>query len=365
MTQPPRPVAPQPRATAPTGVRAADRTTAAANAGIPDVSVGTARPRASRLREVKEHIQLCGDSNSGKTFAWMSEMVRRFAERIQDPDAPPFRVYCIDTDNTMPVMLTEGGEFHGMYIDDGGPISVYPCDNWADVVGSTRTFIDKVKEDDFIIVDVANQAYDMCVAEVARVQGIDPQSETFRRIQNNQGFGAFDSNIWNAVTVLFDGWTRRLMMSPAHVIFVQHLTDYVTERSNREVILAFDQIGVKPQGAKKIFRIVNTSIFLYTIRQIPKDERGRRLKDASTKIVRKMDIVKDRGRLTYASREYDTLFWNVLKEVRETGAANTVTITEPNSAAAIVADALAEIRKTQSGASEDTPGGTEGESVDA
>jgi AAA domain len=356
LAEPPKPVAPTARFAVPQGVPAGQGRVAGNTPVVLPISVDTARPRYSQLRDKRERIQIVGDSNAGKTFAWLTEMARRMALALEANERIP-QAFVLDTDDTMPAMLEEGADFHGLYVEDGGNVHVFPCDTWGDIVGSLQTIKKVLLPGDFIVFDVVNQAYDLAVAEVAKSYGIDVASETFRRIQSKEGFGAFPAEIWNAVTVIFDGAIRQCTNSVAHVIFVQHLTDYVDQRSTREITLMFDQIGVKPQGAKKISRIANTVVFLWTIRAIQKDERGRRPKDRPTSIVRKMTIVKDRGKLTFADEVYDKLFFEKLEEVRSR-AVTTVNITDPTSAGNIVAETMARIRAAQSGEqAPDAPGG--------
>lgn len=309
-----------------------------------NVSVGTARPRTSQLRDARERIQIIGDSNAGKSYAYMRKAMHDHAQKSTA------RWFVIDTDDTMPPMLQEGGEFEGLFEGDGGNVYVYPCDSWGDIVGSLHTIMRTAHKGDWIVFDVVNQAYDLCVAVVAASYGLDVQAETFRRIQSREGFGAFPAEIWQAVSVLFDGAIRQVTASPANVIFVQHLTDYVEQRSTREVTLMFDQIGVKPQGAKKISKISNTVVFLWTVRKILKDNNKKRI---GSEIVRKLTIVKDRGKLTFADVPYDKDFFDKLAEVRASGIASK-NITDPDEAAAVVQSVMADIRATQSGA-EETP----------
>jgi hypothetical protein len=356
LAEPPRPVAPTARfAAVPQGVAPGAARATAPPVVLP-VSVDTARPRYSHLRDKRERIQICGDSNAGKTFAWLTEMARRMALALESDTRIP-QAYVLDTDDTMPAMLEPGADFHGLYVEDGGNVHVFPCDSWGDIVGSLQSIKKVLQPGDFIVFDVVNQAYDLAVAEVAKSYGIDVASETFRRIQTKEGFGAFPAEIWNAVTVIFDGAIRQVTNSVAHVIFVQHVSDYVEQRSTREVTLMFDQIGIKPQGAKKISRIANTVVFLWTIRAIQKDERGRRPKERPTSIIRKMTIVKDRGKLAYADEIYDKLFFEKLEEVRSR-AVTTTNITDPTTAGNIIADTMARIRAAQSGEqAPDVPGG--------
>lgn len=344
MTQPPQPVR---RTIQPLTGKPASQTQTVQGRSIADpVSVASARPRASMLRDPRERIQIVGDSNSGKTFAYLTQASILLAEHKANNtfDECP-RFFILDTDETMPAMLGEGGEFHGLYYEDGGNVYVYPCDNWADFVGSLHTIAKQVRRHDWIVFDVINQGYDLAVSEVAKAHGIDYVNETFRRIQTKEGFGAFPSDIWQAVSVIFDGAMRVAIASIANVLWVQHIADYVEQRSSREVVLMFDQLGVKPQGAKKISRMANTVVFLYTVRSILRDERKKRI---GSDIVRKMVIVKDRGKLTYAAENYDKDFFTKLAEIRSSGV-TTKNITDPEAAAIIVSNALASIRASDSG----------------
>jgi len=182
----------------------------------------TIRPR---LRPIRERIQLCGDANSGKTYAYL-RLARKKLEDARTNGREPEKFFVVDTDDTMPAFLNEGCEFSDLYYENGGNVYPYPAFSWDEAGATIGTICREAKEGDWVIVDVINRLYDQAQRRVAEQKGIVVTDAAFARGLNHSGFGAFGADEWNLVTLIFNATVGRLLQNGnVNVIFVQHTTE--------------------------------------------------------------------------------------------------------------------------------------------
>jgi len=297
----------------------------------------TIRPR---LRPIRERIQLCGDANSGKTYAYL-RLARKKLEDARTNGREPEKFFVVDTDDTMPAFLNEGCEFSDLYYENGGNVYPYPAFSWDEAGATIGTICREAKEGDWVIVDVINRLYDQAQRRVAEQKGIVVTDAAFARGLNHSGFGAFGADEWNLVTLIFNATVGRLLQNGnVNVIFVQHTTEVQPHtRERREIFALFDQLGLKPKGAPTIAGAVATVVFLWVIRPVELNERGKRV---SAKTVRWFTVLKDRGKMTYASEVYDRDFYDNLQSIRRAGLP-TINVTDRTEAEKVLAGAQAAI----------------------
>ena len=326
MSQPPQPLARTPK-TAPVPLA---RATPMANnsptspGGAPKIDMETLGAGMIRpgLNAPREKILLAGDTNSGKSFAYVQEAERCF---IKEADLEPekrTKFYMIDTDDTAPKYFAEGRSYAHLYFENGGNVYPFYVDSWPTFARAANYITREAKRGDWIIVDLASSAYAMAQEFIANLKGLNLDDEVVKRMSawspgaRKQGFGAFDGDTWGLVSRTYEASMRPLVNNSrgAHFVGLAHVTDMQTEakRETREPILLFDQLGMKPSGVGKLTKLVDTAIVLWSAR--PMNEDG---KSSSPVIVRNMTLVKDRDEACHYTRPFTDCFVD-LKVFRRT-----------------------------------------------
>ena len=301
---------------------------------------GTVKPGLSVHRE---RILVAGDANVGKGFAVLSIANDAFNDEANHSDgkyrdqAPKF--YILDTDDGMSPMLEPGAEFEHLYFDNGGNVYPFVVRNWMDAAMAWHTIMEAGKKGDWIVVDPINRLYEFTQSAIADLKNIDIAQETVSRQLRNQGFGAFDGNTWNAVTRLFttifgDG---AFEMKP-HFLATCHIRDNVDNRMKRDRLVMFDEVGFEPTVPPKVPGAMDTIVFLWAHRQIPRNPNGRRIDGVSAKTVRYLEAVKNRGLWIHERRVMDRDFYPLLLDMRKSAAKVSENVTDETEAAAIEAE---------------------------
>lgn len=283
------------------------------------------------LNEPREKILLAGDTNSGKSFAWVQIAATSF-EREK-----PARFWIIDTDDTTPKYFAEGRSFQHLYFENGGNCYPFYVPDWQTFARAANHITRESARGDWIIVDLASSAYSMAQEFIANLKGLNLDDEVVRRMtswngERKAGFGGFDGDTWGLVSRTYEASMRPLVNSAkgCHFIGLAHVTDMQTEakRETREPILLFDQLGMKPTGVGKLTKLVDTAVVLWSAR--PMDEKGTR---SMPTITRNMTIVKDRDEACHFTRPFSN-FYEDLVRYRQT-ILRTVNIVDPATAEAV------------------------------
>lgn len=299
------------------------------------------------LNTPKERILLAGDTNSGKSYAYM-QIARRLKDRGK-------RMWVIDTDDTAPTFLAPGYEFEDLYFENGGNVYPFYAPDWPTLVKAANYVVQHGAEGDWVVIDLASSAYALAQQYIADLKGLNLNDEVARRLgalpgQKKQGFGAFDADTWALVTRTYEATMRPLVNSPKlNFLGLAHVTEMQTKagRETREPILLFDQLGLKPTGVGKLVKMVNTCAVLWSVR--PLDEN----KNSSPKISRLMTVVKDRGEACYYTQPFSE-FYEDLKTYRRS-VAKTVNVTDPEEAAKLAEAARKRFKDITAVAEDDEP----------
>lgn len=343
MTQPraPQPIrratAPAPRAVPVANNRSTDNTPAPSNVNVdPRTSARTVRPI---LRARRERMLLGGDTVAGKTYAWLRRCKQDYDRTIGTSQRMP-TWFVLDTDDSMPSALGEGEEFEQLYYERGGPIRPYPAFTWDESAAAVGTILKEAQRGDWIVIDLSNRLYDQAQNKVAQIRGKSLVNEKIDRAIRKQGFGAFNSDDWGMVTQIFDNVIDQLMyQTEANLIFVSHITDVVNAKNRaekREVMVLFDQLGMKTRGAPKLPGTVDTIVILWAVKRFMKDDGGRVV---GSQIARHATTLKDRGREAYSDDIYGQDFFDVFYEARRRRNNHSTTILDPVEAAALTQEA--------------------------
>jgi hypothetical protein len=276
-------------------------------------------PTQPHLLDPRESILLCGDSFAGKSFAWAMIAQRLYDEDAEKPADKRRKVFVIDTDNTTAKFLGPGYEFAHLYYQNGGNVYPFPATNYDESAGAVSYIMKNHKQNDWVAVDVVSRWNDQTRQFIGARKGIVVEDARVERGIRGLGFGEFDPNTWNLVNITHDTLLGRLVYScKANLLLLTHITDYVDTRENREVMVLFDQVGVKPEGRKTIYKLVDTVIFIWSQRFIQRDERNRR-RSTGHYTRRRLSVVKDRGEPYNISEDYDKFFLDKLQEIRASG----------------------------------------------
>ncbi len=362
MTHPVPPPAPLPRTPSsparPVPIAKAAPTTSARptsnSIDIQTLGAGTIRPG---LNSPKERVLLAGDTNSGKSYAYMQVAQRHFEQGL------PTKFWILDTDDTAPTFLAEGYEFEHLYFENGGNCYPFYSGDWPTLVKAANHVVRESSRDDWVILDLASSAYALAQYYIADLKGLNLNDEVARRLGlstsgKKLGFGAFDSDTWALVTRTYEATMRPLVNSPKlNFIGLAHVTDMMTKagRETREPILLFDQLGMKPTGVGKLVKMVNTAIVLWSVRPMDQD------RNSSPTISRFMTVVKDRSEACHYTQHFTNCFED-LKTYRRTVAktANVTDSTQANQMLETVHTQLAAMRNLENpdDINEDTLGAT-------
>ena len=325
----PLPRTPQNRPT-PVASKVAPATTAPATRA-PKVSpetLGAGLVRSS-LNNPRERMLLAGDTNSGKSYAWI-----QIAQYHYDLD-DGVQFYMLDTDDTAPTFFAPGYEFEHLYVENGGNVHVFYAPDWPQIAKISNHITREAKRDDWIIVDLASSAYMLAQEFIADMRGLQLDDEVVARMvgwgsERKKGFGAFDGDTWGIVTRTYEASMRPLVNNArgANFIGLAHVTEMQTSagRELREPILLFDQLGLKPTGVGKLVKMVNTCVILWSVR--PMNEKN----VSEPTIVRNMTVVKDRSEACHYTRPSSN-FYNDLQVFRRT-VTKTQNVVDPEVAAA-------------------------------
>lgn len=270
------------------------------------------------IRPKTERILLLGDTVSGKTYAWLRKARAVFEQAIAEGIDPP-RFWAMDTQNSLSAFLNEGDEFDYLYYENGGNIYPFECVNFLQTRASFAYIKKNARPGDWIVLDLINHFYQQCQEFIAGVQNKNLDDETLRRMISNRGFGAFDPDEWQMVRRAFEGILNTANYNMGcNFVGVQHITQIVdvAGRNRKELLSVFDEVGYKPDGAPRVPGIVDTILMLWTERQIPRGDSGKRSGEAKT--VRWFLTLKDRGRSTMVKKIYDRDAFDTLDAVRAT-----------------------------------------------
>ena len=233
-------------------------------------------------------------------------------------DAPKF--YYIDTDDTCPAFLSDGCEFDYLYYENGGNVYPYPAFEWNGVALAVKDAYDRHKGGDFIVLDRVNDVYEYACTKIADMRGINITDTAVARQmgERKQGFGAFTPDDWvNARRVFNSVADLILKHSDAHAIFTCAIKEIipVAGRERQDVLLTFDNLGFKPDGAPRLPAMMETICFLWAARKMPKDERGK--STGANYTARYITLLKDRGVTgDIVTENYDKDFHLGLQELR-------------------------------------------------
>lgn len=267
------------------------------------------------LQSVRERILLAGDTNAGKSYTYM-RMAQLEFERAKAEGTVPANFYIIDTDNTTPTFLSPGFEFEQLYFGNGGNVFPYSSNDWETTAASFADIYGKAKVGDWIVFDVINRMYDQAQTLVAESMGISSvQQAAFDRASTKAGFGAFGTDGWMQVRRVHDAvMNKAVYQSPANLLCVSHVAETVDSREKREVLFAFDSIGMKPAGSPRVPGMLNSIIMLWNELKITRGEKNRR---TGAEQLRHLTVVKDRGRTCNVDRVYEGDAWTEFLAIRQ------------------------------------------------
>lgn len=252
------------------------------------------------LEEEREFILLAGDTFTGKTWAWIKRAERDFADPAhwtgegEERQYTGPRYFVLDLDSTTPKYLGRNREFKHLYAGNGGNIYPYPCHDietvrraLADIITNQRP----VRGIDWIVWDTGTRFYREAQQFVGDIKGIILGQEAMNRKLSNQGFGDFETNGWQMVSLAHDTNVNSALNTGANVLMIVHITEYVghfDNQSNTKQML-FSKLGFKPTGRPTLAQDADTIIVLWS-------------EAHAGGAKRKFSVLKDRGETAYYER---------------------------------------------------------------
>lgn len=215
---------------------------------------------------VLERILAMGITGSGKSYQWL-----KMAELLE-PVGSDFRV--LDTDNDIPYMLqTQFKHLKNVY--------VHACTNWPEFkAGIDWLKGEKIKPDDWLIIDKANAAWDTVqryFTEEVFGEDIGDYFLMARKLIEQRGgkdkFGktatsvvpeAFDGwKDWSVINKLYDDWIKPIVYQVhCHVYAATDVERLDRGEKDAELFTLFGDSGVRPSGQKRLGGQVHT-VFLF------------------------------------------------------------------------------------------------------
>ena len=243
----------------------------------------------------REKILLCGDSFSGKSFAWIQLAQKLYEEDKNRPDPQKRRVFVLDTNESATKFLGDGREFAHLYHANGGNVYVFQCTDYEKSAGGIH-YIFRMKvslrASDWIVVDVANDWDDQSQDHIAQIEGARLDD-----LRAQKAFGGFEPQQWNSVKRQHDALINALLKRcKSNLLMLSHIKPIVDHYNRNQVIKAlFDDIGMKPQTRDYVYKQLDTVMFVWS----------RSIKVNNKNFVRRyMHIRKDRGETFNITEEF-------------------------------------------------------------
>jgi hypothetical protein len=234
-------------------------------------------------KPARERILAMGAPGAGKTRLWLT--IAKKAEQLRSPGT----FYVQDTDMATRRMIGED-EFallldrtqfmrwvepanpsqRGRYEPDGAVIEnprivVFEPYEWPEYVEAMKICTAKITNDDWLVVDLANPAWDTVqdeyIEHVFKKESLDFYMA--HREKNGKG-GALDGDKdWSVINRMYRDWSKGIMRCRGHVFLSTGVKGVQTDGARvdaKEVRVTFGAYGVKPEGQKHTWHMVHTII---------------------------------------------------------------------------------------------------------
>lgn len=237
-------------------------------------------------KPARERVLAMGAPGSGKTRLWLT--IAKKAEQLRSTGT----FYVQDTDMAVRRMIGEA-EFlllqdrtqfmryeepanprlEGKWVPEDGVVVenprvvVYEPYEWPEYVTAMAASARAATNDDWLVVDLANPAWDAVQDEyidhVFKKESVDFYLEA--RLANKKG-GALDGEKdWQHINRMYREWSKHLMRFRGHIFActgVKAVSSEGQRADAKEVRITFGGIGVKPEGQKHLWHTFHTIIYL-------------------------------------------------------------------------------------------------------
>lgn len=204
---------------------------------------------------LRERALFFGPAKTGKSSAWLS------VASMHQSRGSNSVFYAIDTDFALNRMLMPGSTFGHLT-----NVVYEECSDWHEIVAATNLFRSKIKDDDFLIVDMVTPAWPMCQGSwIKEVYGQDLDTLMSRKMveskiadKGNVNMGDVLGELisWPAVNRRYDPWAQSLISQPGHLVLVASQSS-LGKREEEDVRQTFGMWGVKPDANKRTPHLVH------------------------------------------------------------------------------------------------------------
>lgn len=229
-------------------------------------------------KPARERILLMGPHGSGKTRMWLT--IAKKSEMLKSPGT----FYVHDTDMAVRRMLSgEGFESllprtqwmrfeaggmttKGTWVVDGDVIEnprmvVYEPYEWEEYMTSMEDCNRQITNDDWLVVDLANPAWDAVHDYYVDLVFKKSTTEFYMAARDKRG-GALDGDKdWSNINRMYREWAKHLLRLRGHLLICTGVKNVQTEGGRvdpKDVRVTFGPHGVKPEGQKHLPHTVHT-----------------------------------------------------------------------------------------------------------
>lgn len=210
--------------------------------------------QSSWLPSKRYSILLYGSAKVGKTWAYCSI--------IEDAFNKGKKVFVINTDGGLATTFKQ--YFKDKYEEVAKNITYMFCASTADGIKATEQVLKEAKKEDWVIVDLMSDFWEMAQDEFLKSTRMSPDEYIQLASKDPKKFGMFDSGKWNYIKYLDNAISNVLSKRGQYnILAVCNAKDIEPEKKIGGIIShEFDNIGFKPGGQKTLSHSFETITFL-------------------------------------------------------------------------------------------------------
>ena len=198
------------------------------------------------MREkLRERLLVLGGPGSGKTYGWL-----KLASHFKGAE-----IYVIDTEIGAERSLQEFPDLKNVHI--------YPVVDWSEYRKAQKEIVEKAKESDWIVVDMADKAWTTAqryyVGEIFDQEMGEYFLEARKKIKKDAKslFGGRDAVLkgwtdWVVITRIYEDFILPLIYRSSAHLYLATAAQPVSEDDDREIKELYGPYGLRPAGQKAL-----------------------------------------------------------------------------------------------------------------
>lgn len=216
-------------------------------------------PKNAAGLPLRERILAFGPWKTGKTVSYL-----KIAAMHQKRNSPA-TFFIVDTDFAMNRMLAPSTD-PNLDFSKLQNVVYEEVSDWHEVVTATNQFREKIKEGDWLVIDMASPLWEQCYGSwIKKVYGEDLDTLIARKMiekglkdkgSTNMGDILGDLVSWPAVNRRWYPFAQSLISHRGHLFLVAGQTE-LRKKEEDDTRAMFGQWGVKPEGQKRLPHLVH------------------------------------------------------------------------------------------------------------